>query len=420
MKSQVLIQLIARVLNIISNLTVGILIINYLGPEKQGQLAFAINLVGVLGFLVYLGLGPYLSKRLSLNCKLQSLNWLFSIAIILRMFGFIALLTLVSLGYIYLGKLEQLYIPGIILLSHFFIAINVYKDLYEGIGKVGDYAKINILVVIVTSVCKVVVIYWSLELWVVSFIYVIEQALNYSLSKYYFSTKNLNIKIQKNISFKRLALLLKRVMPLCLSSIVISFFTQMDILAIGFFMDDKSVGIYSAATRVTTPFYIFSGILISVYFAKLNSSYHTNKLVFYKLVTNLSNISLLFSLSIVIGFYGLGSYVFEFLFSSEFYSAFDISLILICALPFIYLGPLTGKYLIIKGDFKLELKKTGAAAIFNLIFSLIFIPIYGIKAAAIGTLASYLIANYLFLYLHSEHQVMLKAIHSLRIYKRII
>ena len=63
---------------------------------------------------------------------------------------------------------------------------------------------------------------------------------------------------------------------------------------------------------------------------------------------------------------------------------------------FVFLGIAFGKFLIVEGYTNKVLYKTILGAIFNLIINYFFIPIYGIRGAAIATFISQFTANYLY------------------------
>ncbi|GEM80809.1 flippase [Vibrio superstes] len=402
MFKQVFWQLLLKLITIISNLSVGIYVINYLGPESQGQIAYAISLTTVLGFLTTFGLGTFIAKTVATTTTsrllVKRLDDIFSIRVIGSIF-FIILLTVI---YTVQNKYDQLLLLAFIAFSKVVFSLNVYQDFFEGTGKVGLSAKFEIVNLLIISTIRVALVLYGHSVELIAFTYLLEQIIRSAFSLFTFgkSTKH-NYKIRPTLSTLVLA---KKVSPLILSTVVVGLFTQMDILLIDHYFGSQEVGVYSAAMKVVTPFYFVGTLIISVYFSKLSFSYNHDYRAFISLFRKLVCSLLILSTVIIFSIYLLGEKVFFIIFSDEYSSGFEISLILVFAIPFVYLGPLTGRYLILIGDFKCELEKTATAALFNVLLGVVFIPIYGLVAAAATTVFSYFIANFIYLFFKPVHR----------------
>lgn len=69
------------------------------------------------------------------------------------------------------------------------------------------------------------------------------------------------------------------------------------------------------------------------------------------------------------------------------------------------MGPISGKYLIIKKDYSSELSKTLIAAIVNILFNVISLLFFkSILLVAISSVISYFIANYAYFIYKKDYQ----------------
>jgi len=415
MSKHIVLQLLFRITNILLNLSVGISIINYLGPNAQGQLAFAINTVGMLTFLTTLGIGPHYSKVVSnANC-MNDINEIKSILLFLRAIGCFFLSIIVAIFISFFSKESLANLIAIIILARFTFALNIYHDIFEGKGLMDKSAIINIVVAILVAIFRCACIFYDLGLHYVAFSYVLEQILTLLISRRYLSEyRYLPIRIDVHKS----KLVFLKVFPLCMSSIVISVFTQIDIFLIGIIRGETEVGIYSSALKVVTPLYFFGSLVMSVYFNRLNRLYISNEKDFHNKISILSGVLILSSIIISILIYIFGDELYKFLFDVKFHSGVDIFKWLIFVLPFVYLGPVTGKYLIITGDYKTEFNKTCVACLINIVLGVLLIPTWGGEGAAIGTVISYFFANYGFLFLNKKNRKLLNDINRLGVIRQ--
>lgn len=410
MSKHIFLQLLFRLINIILNLTVGIYIINYLGPNEQGQLAFAINTVGMLTFLTTLGIGSHYAKVMSNTSCMYKINEIKSILLFLRMLGCILLSVAVVVVIIVFSKENLANLIAIIVLARFIFAFNIYHDIFEGKGLMDKYAIINIVVALFIAMFRCICIFYDLGLLYIAFSYALEQFMTLLVSWVYFNKYKyfpikLNLEKSKHVFLK--------VFPLCMSSVVISIFTQIDVFLIGVIQGDTEVGVYSSALKVVTPLYFFGSLVMSVYFNKLNQLYKCNEALFHEEVSKLSGFLILISTICVMLIYAFGDELFKVLFDKDFHEGVDIFKWLVLVLPFVYLGPITGKYLIITGDYKAEFDKTSVACLINITLGLVLIPILGGQGAAIGTVISYFFANYGFFLFNKKHRKLLSDINRL-------
>ncbi|EEV0616523.1 O174 family O-antigen flippase, partial [Escherichia coli] len=88
--------------------------------------------------------------------------------------------------------------------------------------------------------------------------------------------------------YKKSLIIFKINYKLALSTIVVSLFTQLDIVMIGTMLGDKAAGEYYASTRLATPLVFISTIIISTFFSKLSRNWVVNKKEYYELLAFIS------------------------------------------------------------------------------------------------------------------------------------
>lgn len=373
------------------NLTVGISIINYLGPSEQGKIGFLINFCMLMSFLTTLGIGPVFSTFVSrsVNEKLIAERLKYNIA--LRFLGYVVFL-LISISFILLLKKDLFFVAIPFLIGKLFFSFDIYYNLVEGKAKFKEYALSKFISLTIINLFRVYCIVQDKNIYWVAFSYFLTDFLTFFI---YFIIYDKFKYFGFRFSYNRSLIILKANYKLALSTIVVSLFTQIDIVMIGATMGDKAAGEFYASTRLATPLVFISTIVISTFFSSLSRKWISNRDDYYDLISFVSGVvffSYLIIVSIVTCF---GYQIFYLFFSHEYKEAYGLFYIHILSVIFVLLGPITGKHLIIKKDYSAELNKTLLAAIINIILT--FIIVFGFKnlyMIAVSTALSYMMANF--------------------------
>ncbi|HDQ6843064.1 TPA: O174 family O-antigen flippase, partial [Escherichia coli O174:H8] len=121
------------------NLSIGIALINYLGPVEQGKIGFLINLCTLMSFLTTLGIGPVYSNFVSRSNNERLISNKFKENVTLRFLGYILFL-LVSLLFLFFFKKELIYLSIPFLIGKLFFSFDIYYNLIEGKAGFKNYA----------------------------------------------------------------------------------------------------------------------------------------------------------------------------------------------------------------------------------------------------------------------------------------
>ncbi len=184
--------------------------------------------------------------------------------------------------------------------------------------------------------------------------------------------------------------------PLMLASIIHMFLYRIDILLIGHFMDQASVGFFNAAVPI--------GQLLTIIISSF-SPFLLPAMTEYFAAKDMKNLSKIFSIStkwiflLTIPAFSLMFFFPDFflaiIFGSEYVQA--ASALQIVAVGFLLaasVGP-TGNFLIVIGKTHLNMINNFVAVIINVLLDIILIPKLGIIGAAVGTAIAYTFLNIL-------------------------
>ena len=217
----------------------------------------------------------------------------------------------------------------------------------------------------------------------------IETILAYSflILQYQFQNKSgiLNWKITKAKTKE----ILEKAWPFTISGLAVILYMRVDQIMIGKLLTINSVGIFSAAVRISELFTFIPMAISSSYFSTLMTSVNSeDKQEFIKKNKLLFNWMLLFAIIIAIFFTIFANEIIHILFGNSFRESIFVLQVQIWTLIPIFLGVASFPYFAIENLQKISLYKTICGLILNIILNFFFIPYYGVVGAAFATLIS--------------------------------
>nr|WP_305423033.1 oligosaccharide flippase family protein [Photobacterium leiognathi] len=415
MLNKIIFGISSKSVDIIYSLVIGIMIMNYLGPEEQGKIAFINNLSLFLSFFLTLGLNSIFTVICGSNKNIVVRKRYGNYAG-LRLIGFL-IFSVIIFSVIYITKPDVLLISVPIILSKFFVALNLYPSIVDGRSKFKEYTISQFISLSITSSLVVFLIKNDYSTLAIAMTFFCKELLSfivfyilYDKGKYFSLTLN----------NKSAVVVFRKSSKLMLSGVVIGLFTQVDILMIGWFISDSQAGIFSASTRFTTPLNFISLIVVSMFISNLIIEYKSNKDNYYRKISLIISI-LLWAYLIIISFvYIFGSEVFFTIFSIQYLESLKLFYINIIGLIFIFLGAVTGNHLVISKDYSAELRKTFYAAILNVTLNCIGIYFNSLAVIAISSVLSYALANLLFFVFYKDKLFFIAMIRGCNLFLPLI
>jgi O-antigen/teichoic acid export membrane protein len=343
--------------------------------------AFALTNIVILFF--DFGLPIYLQKTIAQDAKASTDLVYASVKIIFYSFPVYILISFISFLIIYpfFSPLLVIEVVLIIFLSNFinlFSKILFAKNKFKELFYVQNIIRFSILLcVFLGTLLLDFQIEFSLGFYLIG-------NLNLTLYLLVFVIKSLQVKY-KSIPFKSVIKILKISFPLALAVLFNFLYDKIDIILISKFTNFTETGYYSIGYgiyKASTLFFAFLLIAGLNKAANLSSNKPALKLLFNKYASLLIFISIILNLILFFG----GELIISVIYTDKYASADLVLKILSFAVLGISLNNLAGVILNGIGDFKGNMYVTLIGLIVNVILNLIFIPLYGIIAAAIITL----------------------------------
>ena len=375
-----------KIFRMIVGLVVGIWVARYLGPSKYGVLSYAQSFVGLFSAIATLGLDGIVVRELVKYPEKE--KELLGTAFILKLFG--AVLTLIVIYIAIHFTSNDVYTNRLIFIiasAVIFQSFNVI-DMYFQAKVMSKYAVFaNSFSLLLSSFVKIMLIINDAPLiafaWAVlfdSFVMVSGYIYWYfKVKKEFFLRKiKFNLELAKS--------LLKDSWPLILSGMVIAMYMRIDQVMIKEMLDNKAVGNYAAAVRLSEAWYFIPMVISSSLFPAIINAKKQSEELYYARLQRLYDLMVWLAIAIALPMTFLSDWVVNLLYGSQYSEAGSVLKIHIWAGLVVALGLVRGRWIISENLQKYTPIYLVTGLIVNIVLNYYFIQIYGIKGAAYATL----------------------------------
>lgn len=368
-------------------LFVGVWVARYLGPEQFGLLNFALAFAGLFGAIATLGLQSIVVRdivrqpdgaplTLGTAAMLQSIAGVLSFGLIL------AAIT-------YLRPDDQIVrsIVAIFATMMLFKGSDIALYWFESLVQFKYIVWIQNGAFFVSSIIKLTLIFNHASIisfaWII-LLEVIFISLSSVLAMHHFGMPLPSL----NITLERTKSLLKDSWPLLLSSAAITIYMKIDQIMLAEMIGEKSVGIFSAAARLSESWYFIPTMIATSVFPTIISNKANNKTLYLSRVQSLYDLLSFVSVSIAIFFSLFSTEIISTLYGANYSASVPVFAIQIWAGIFVSMGIARGKWLVTENYQSIGYWYITLAMVINIVGNLLLIPEYKEVGAAIATVIS--------------------------------
>lgn len=386
-----------KILRMIVGLFVGIWVARYLGPEQFGLFSYAQSFVGLFTAIATLGLDGIVVRELVEDASRR--DELIGTAFWLKLIGAFGVLVVLALSVNFTSN--DTYTNTLVFIiasATIFQSFNVVDMYFQSkvMGKYIVYA--NVISLLLSSIVKILLIINEAPLIAFAWTIVFDSFVLACGFIYYYIKNSSKFNIQ-NLTFKRETAisLLRDSWPLILSGIVISIYMKIDQVMIKEMMDAQAVGQYAAAVRISEAWYFIPMVIASSLFPAIINAKKISEELYYARLQKLYDFMVWMAIAIALPMTFLSDWVINLLYGEQYNQAGGVLMILFWAGINVALGIAWSKWMLNENKQNIALYGHVLGAILNILLNLYLIEAYGIKGAAIATLASYWISA-LFVY----------------------
>jgi O-antigen/teichoic acid export membrane protein len=376
-------------------LLVGVWIARYLGPEQFGLLSYALAFVALFSAVANLGLNAIVVRDLVQDSA--STDTTMGTSFLLSVFGGLLAFCLSLLAISYARPDDELakFIVVLLSLLMVFKATDVVRYWFESQVQSKYVVWMENGLFLVFAAIKIVLIVAEAPLLAFIWALFAEGLLVSTGLMIVYALQGGEIRAWR-AQISRVKNLIKDSWPLILSGLAIMVYMRIDQIMLGQMLDDESVGIYSAAVKISEVWYFIPMTIVASVFPSIIEVKKQGEARYYQRLQKLSGLMLLLALAGAIPMTFLSAWITDLLFGNAYQLAGSVLAIHIWSGLFVFLGLASGEWFIIEGLQKYYFYRTILGAFVNIGLNFIMIPKFGIIGAAWATVVAQLCSNILF------------------------
>ena len=388
-------MMLEKVISIFGLIFVTSYVAKYIGPTNFGKIALATTLFTFVQTLTWFGNQEILFKRVSKNHQ-SGLNYLSNTQKIrFYLFLFMSLPILFGL-YIFTDLLTLIF--GIATaFATYFITQDIYAVYNNAVLHSYINAIVNMVGLSIALVVRYVIVLFEMEYAYLSIPIVLVTLIPYLLKRYWFN-RSLKTPILNRQKYRKYYFLAGG--SLVISTLAVSFYTQITSLMLAKLTSLKDLGIYAVAVTLGTAwsfinFAVITSVLSKIYREK--SHYES-----YVMIAKLNLVILAVSLSVVAVLGLLGPLIIETLYGAAYQDAYKLLIILALSTMLSGLGTIAARLMVKEESYAYISKKMLFVALSALPISYGMIYVYGLIGAAYSVFIIELLSLTVFNYFYKD------------------
>ena len=386
-----------KITQMVLGLLIGLWIARYLGPERFGRFNLAIAIVGLSVPFAKLGLDNIVIRNLARDpsCRDETLGTTFILKLISSSLAFFVTLQIVILSTSSGSPnyTEKLWLVGIIAAGTIIQSFDIIdywfqsqvQSKYSVLARLGAYVLMNGVKLILIQI-RAPLIAFAITMVAEYVLCTIGYVITYRLSGNFIKSWRINFRYAKT--------LLKDSWPLILSGIVIMIYMRIDQVMLGAMKGDKSVGIYSAAVKISELWYFVPGAIVSSVFPYIIQAKEISEEVYYRRLQQVFTTVSILAYAVAIPVTFLSTQIVTLLYGKNYAEAGAILNVHIWAGLFVSLGVARETWITTEGLMKFSAVTAAAGAVINIVLNYFLIDKYGGLGAAIATVIAQIVASY--------------------------
>lgn len=372
---------------------VNIFIARYLGPEQFGVLSFSVGVIAVALTLSRLGMESVLVRELIENANKASVyvGTAFALILLAGIFCSISLLFMLNVFGVAAELTQFILLLSISLIPQAFLVLE-YHFQSQTRAKYSSLAKS--LALMVSAIIKLALVFNQAHIFSILLAILVESILIAAFLLYIYQKKQqalFSFQFDKVIAAK----LLRSSFPMLMASLTTVLYMRIDQFMIKALIGDFELGVYAAVSKMYELWVMVAVVLSTSLLPAIvrlkNKSINEYESAMVLLFRGVILISVLVAALSTI----FAENVIEMLFGDAFALGVTPFVILMWASVFAAMGSVTVRYLTVEKVEKKVAQRAFLALSLNIVSNTALIPLYGVSGAAISTLFSLVIANYM-------------------------
>ena len=383
-------QISEKTIRAVVGLFVGIWVARYLGSSQFGLLNFCIAYVALFAFMAELGLQTIVVREIVRRPSERST--IVASALVLKFAGAIVAIAL-SAGTVHflrsdVSAMQVVAVLGLALLPQAWDVID-YSYQAEMHGR--PIALIRTVSLLAFAAARVFLILDDARLIWFAWVVVGEAALSAVLMFVLYRVRN-PVRGSLQISLSEMKRLMTDAWPMAIASLSVVLYMRIDQVMLGYMLDDHSVGVFSAAVRVSEAWYFIPMAFLASVAPALTAAYTASHSDYEHKLRMFIRAMLGLGIAAAFGLVLFSDLIISLLYGPEYRESATVLRLHGWAGVFVSLGLAAGPWFVNANLLKIRMIHTLLGAACNVGLNLLLIPRWGVTGAALSTVVSYSIA----------------------------
>lgn len=383
-----------RILRMLGAVIVGTVVARYLGPSRFGSLNYALAIYGIFNLISNLGLDSLVVRDIALEANNES--QVLGTAFVLKAAASVVT-TIAATATAWVMEPQNTTVIIIVALMSFASisqAVDVVDYFFQSQTRSQYSVMPRSIAFVAASAARLVAVSLHMSLMAFAWIAAIEVlVMEIGLGISYIRIKRLMPRW--NWHLPRAKALLSESWPLLIAGVMINVYMRTDQILLGKLASMETVGVYSAAIRLSEVWYAIPMIVTASVMPRLLKTRALHPERYYARLQTFYESMILVSVIVVIGTLIFGPLAIRLLYGRQFSSAAGILSIHIWSGVFVAVGCIGGHQYVHEGITVSSVQRTGLGAIANVILNLLWIPHWGGMGSAMATLVAQGLGSYL-------------------------
>lgn len=382
-----------KIFRLVLGLVAGIWMARYLGPDRWGQLNYMQAYISILSSISLLGMDMFLVKEILEHSRKK--RFILGSAFFLRFSAAVLGCLTVYFLFFHLNVNEEgfkiyFFLLPIVLLTPFDLIDIEYQSQLRS-----KYTVLTKSIAFMFGVLgKIVLILLKQPLVYFAAVVGFEVVLAYSLLVIQYQATGNNI-FRWRLDWGLIKDLIVKAWPFTVSSLMVILYMRLDQIMLGNMINEKEVGQFSAAVRVTELFFFLPAAIASSAMPGLVSAkQELGREGLMGKLQNMFNYMFMISMGLAIGVTVFSHLIIKILYGPAYVESAGILIIHVWSLVAVFIGVAGSQYLVITDMVKYNLYRTMIGLVVNVLLNLLLIPKIGAYGAALATLVSQFVVGY--------------------------
>lgn len=383
-----------RVVGLGVGLIVVVVVARDLGVALFGELQFATSFVGLFALLAGLGLESILVQRIVASP--ERTGTLIGTAVAIRgVFGAILVL-LVGLASSVVGNTQSVWwmvlLVALAILPQSFLVIELFFHARLR-ARISSVARIS--TVLVGAVIVVALVHNDAPAMMFAALPLIEASVLGALLLFLYINRG---ETGGKLRFDRLLArqLLVEGWPVALALGLVSVYSHMDRVMIGWLIGKEATGLYTAAIKLSEAWYFVPTAIINAVFPLLVLARGQSETRYYQRLQDVFDLMVWLAVAVAVPVTLWSSEILEVAYGHAYRQAGPVLSIHVWTAVLVFLGTASGRWMILEGMRRAYLARTAAGVMANFAGNLLLVPRVGIAGAAVSTLCAQFVVVLLF------------------------